>query len=237
MPLGYSQSPKLLKGALIRIAEDFLGPIPDIIVFQYNPHTLTRTLKPWGSPVQDKSVRSSATNRAQPFDPVETFQLALELDAADALEEPEIHPVAATSGVADRIAALEMLLYPVEEDASTQSKVPGVGSATAKRKAAPMVLFVWGPGRIVPVRLTSFSVEEQAFLPTLHPMRATVTIGLGVLDDNYFESRRLASASRTLSAAESLALAAYKYTRGQKEGLARANLANDTESILGLLPF
>ena len=81
MPLGYSQSPKLLKGALIRIAEDFLGPIPDIIVFQYNPHTLTRTLKPWGSPVQDKSVRSSATNRAQPFDPVETFQLALELDA------------------------------------------------------------------------------------------------------------------------------------------------------------
>ncbi|CAN5744420.1 hypothetical protein BH09MYX1_BH09MYX1_08480 [soil metagenome] len=237
MPIGYSQSPKLVKGALIRIAQDFLGPIPDIIVFQYNPHTLTRTLKPWGSPVQNQTVRGKAENRAQPFDPIETFQLALELDAADALEEPESHPVAVTHGVADRIAALEMLLYPVDEDAPAQSKLPVGGGSSIKRKAAPMVLFVWGPGRILPVRLTSFSVDEQAFLPTLQPMRATVTIGLGVLDDNYFETRRRASPHETLSSAESLALAAYKYTRGQKEALARANLANDAESILGLLRF
>lgn len=231
---GYSQSPKLLKGALIEIGENFLGPVPNVIVFQYNPHTLTRSIKPW-MPPGEKSVKSPSTDNAQPFDPTETFNLALELDAADALEEPEMHPTAVLHGIADRVAALEMLLYPPNSEGPVGKLLSSIGGGgKAERKAVPIVLFVWGPGRILPVRLTSFSVEEQFFSPTLYPLRATVTIGLYVLDENYFESRKKADG---LTTAESLALAAYKYTRGQKEILARANLANSTESILGLLPF
>src|SRR5689334_25372363 len=116
MGSSYSRTPKLLKGALIEFSERFLGPVPNVIIFQYNPETVTRTLEVWnpdgGSSGVDPSTNNDISHTAQPFDPPETFTLALELDAADALETPASHPVAYISGVADRIAAMEMLLYP-----------------------------------------------------------------------------------------------------------------------------
>src|SRR5688572_26910275 len=124
MANGFTRSPKLLKGALIQFSAPMLIPIPNIIVFQYNPETMTRTLEPW-SPLErqrtyDERGRSTATALAdeqtnqlrQPFDPSESFSLSLELDAADALEEPGSHPIATIAGVADRISAMEMLCYP-----------------------------------------------------------------------------------------------------------------------------
>ncbi|OEU65036.1 MAG: hypothetical protein BBJ57_04310 [Desulfobacterales bacterium PC51MH44] len=251
MPTGYPRSPKLQKGALIRLSEEFLGPIPNIIVFQYNPETLTRSLSPWRSRAQEgeggEESESGEANTAQPFDPGETFNLTLEFDAADALEVPENNPVEVISGIADRIAALEMLLYPSEEEMqaglqeSEESSLGGgeeasggaeTSSEPVPRPRVPVVLFVWGPGRIVPVRLTSFQVEEQAYSPTLYPIRAEVTVGLRVLTEHSFRA-----SNREVSGAEELAIAAYKYTRGQKETLARANIANITDSILGMLPF
>ena len=115
MPTGYSRSPKLLKGALVEFSERFLGPIPNIIVFQYNPESLTRTLSPW-TPATSQGGKGGGTAAgqcvsqpgevtppvmAQPHDPPETFTLPLELDATDALEEPEKHPVAVISGLTD----------------------------------------------------------------------------------------------------------------------------------------
>jgi hypothetical protein len=252
MPTGYTRSPKLLKGALVEFSERFIGPIPNVIIFQYNPETLTRTLNIWGTPASQEAGNNpgtppKASATAQPGDPTETFDLTLELDATDALEEPESHPVAAISGVADRIAALEMLLYPQEESllggllgslsASVSVSAGGVsvgGSAggaveTVPRGTVPVVMFVWGPGRIVPVRLTSFSVEEQAFSPLLYPIRAKVTVGLKILTPKDFPEPRKFS--------EELAVTAFNFTRTQKQVLAAANLANSVESILGMLPF
>ncbi len=234
MPTGYTRSPKLLKGALVELSEPFLGPVPNIIVFQYNPETLSRTLNPWKPSVgEGTGADSGAANTAQPFDPGETLTLTLELDATDALEEPESHPVAVVSGVADRIAALEMLLYPTG-DSLLGSVFASLGGAVdvVPRGSVPVVLLVWGPGRIVPVRLTTFKVEEQAFSPTLYPIRAKVTVGLQVLTEESFKKP-----GKVLSTSENLAVAAYKFTRGQKEVLARANLADSVESILGMLPF
>jgi hypothetical protein len=252
---GYSRSPKLLKGALVEFSERFIGPIPNVIIFQYNPETMTRALEVWnagGGPSASGNGSSGsydASQTAQPDDPPETFSLALELDAADALEKPESHPVAFVSGVADRIAAMEMLLYPQGESllgglvgSVTGSLSGGVGGAIGgalgggggakpvPRGTVPVVLFVWGPGRIVPVRLTSFSVEEQAFSPLLYPIRAKVTVGLKILTPKDFPS-----CDRKLS--EEIAIAAFKFTRKQKEVLAMANIANSVESILGMLPF
>jgi hypothetical protein len=82
------------------------------------------------------------------------------------------------------------------------------------------------------VRLKTFKVEEEAFSPSLYPIRATVTVGLQVLTAESFEKP-----GKKLSIGEELAVAAYNFTRGQKETLARMNLANTAESILGLLPF
>ncbi len=240
MPTGYSRSPKLLKGALIEFSERFIGPVPNVIVFQYNPETMTRALEVWSQGGGGESTTSNETSHtAQPFDPPETFTLTLELDATDALENPAAHPVAFISGVADRIAAMEMLLYPQGDSllgglmGSISSSLGLGGSGAAQpvpRGTVPVVLFVWGPGRIIPVRITTFSVEEQAYSPLLYPIQAKVSLGLKILTPRDFPET-----NRKLS--EELAITAFKFTRKQKEVLAASNLANSVESILGMLPF
>ncbi|MEO1625056.1 MAG: hypothetical protein AAFV25_07850 [Bacteroidota bacterium] len=215
-----------------------MGPLPNTIIFQYNPATLSRTLQVW-NPNGGSNGRASLT--AQPNDPPETFNLELQLDAADALEKPSSHPIAFVSGVADRIAAMEMLLYPQEEDLAGEllgavndalGGLFGGGNNSSRppsRGTVPVVLFVWGPGRIVPVRLTSFTVEEQAFSPLLYPIRAKVTMGLQILSRKDFPCN--------LSLSQEIAVGAFQWTRKQKQVLAAANTANTVESILGMLPL
>src|SRR2546430_2550232 len=81
MASGYSRSPKLIKGALIRFSNAMLVPIPNIIVFQYNPETLTRSFT-----MSDSTSKGPADEKdelAQPYDPQESFTLKLQLDAAE----------------------------------------------------------------------------------------------------------------------------------------------------------
>ena len=263
--MSYPNSPLLLKGALIYFGAPMLVPLPNIIIFQYNPETLTRSLTPWAPPakrVVEESKDGQVTNAAevkayadtlaslsQPYDPTETFSLVLEVDATDALEHPEFHPVAVVAGVADRLAAIEMLMYPPGDSLlgnllGSVSVSVGAGGIEAgggaslepalERRDAPIVLFFWGPGRIVPVRIKSLSIEEQAFSPLLYPIRAKATIGVQVLTPD--DLVQVTGDPATGATAE-IALACYKFTRGQKEVLATANLANAVESIIGMLPI
>ena len=256
------QSPRQ-KGALVELSQRLVGSVPHIIVFQYNPESLTRTLSPWQprrpEAEEYESEEESATqpSTAQPVDPPETFTLNLELDAADAIEEFRREQISLISGVADRIAALEMLLYPADEGlfkrglrsaesggiAQAAEAPAGVGdtgiegpfggdegSDILPRGSVPIVLFVWGPGRILPVRLTSFRVEEQAYSPALYPIRAEVSLGLKVLTPADLESHW-----DTMN--KELAVKAYEFTKKQKQVMAMANQANNVESMLGMLPF
>lgn len=250
MANGYSRSPKLLKGAIIQFSSQLLLPIPNIIVFQYNPDSMTRTISSSEAAAEKSKAGKGDCSKgdtkdvnplSQPVDPSESLTLKLELDAADALEEPETHPVAVVSGVADRIAAIEMLLYPPADADSSGllgsllgSLAGGSGGSVdvVPRTTVPVVLFFWGPGRIVPVRITSFSVEETAYSPTLYPIRATVTLGLTILDATAF-----GKPDGKDSAAVKLARSCYSYTRAQKQALATASFANSVESIMGMLPF
>lgn len=241
MANGYSRSPKLLKGALIRFSAATLIPVPNVIVFQYNPESMTRTIKSWAPPAVvtetdecDKKKKKAVNALAQPFDPEESLSLKLELDATDALEEPERHPVAVLTGVADRLAAIEMLLYPTTDKDKGSTLLGAINSLVGNkfdavpRKTVPVVLFFWGPGRIVPVRVTSLSVEETAYSPTLYPIRAEATLGLQIIDPVELANDDTPEGK--------LAMACYVYTRAQKETLALANVANSFESM-GLLPF
>lgn len=249
MANGYSRSPKLLKGALIQFSAPLLIPIPNLIIFQYNPETLSRSLTPWAPPQKDDQgkIDDKILNKlSQPYDPQESFTLNLELDAADALEAPASHPVAVISGVADRLAAMEMLLYPpggsalggllnisVNVSLGSGGLSASIGTAAVdvvQRTEVPVVLFFWGPGRIVPVRITSFAIEEQQFSPILYPIRAKASIGVKVLDTTAFDSQEQ-------TAVVKIAKACYTFTRAQKEALALANVANSIESIIGMLPF
>ena len=265
---GYSRSPKLLKGALIQFSAPMLVPIPNIIIFQYNPETMTRTLAPWLPPVREVTYSPNKQNDGfnpdvaalskeqlnhlrQPYDPDESFSVVLELDAADALEHPQYHPVAVIAGIADRIAALEMLCYPPAEstlggllnvDVSVSIGADGISASAGgskkqdvvPRREVPVVLFFWGPGRIVPVRITSISVEEQQYSPLLYPLRAKVTLGMKVITDTQLVD---ATGDIGKGAIIAVAKACYQFTLAQKKALALANLANGVESIIGMLPL
>lgn len=258
---GYTQTPKLLKGALIYFGAPMLIPIPNLIIFQYNPESMSRTLTPWQPPQREMTVNDKGkakhadlTNAqryalSQPYDPAETFSLVLELDATDALEHPDTHPVARVTGVADRLAAIEMLMYPpgdgllgsLMSTVSASVSFSSSPSASASAKAAkiedrkvPIVLFFWGPGRIVPVRITSLTIEEQQYSPLLYPLRAKATLGVRVLD---LDDLVQVSGDPAKGATVEIAKACYKFTRAQKEVLALANLANSVESVIGMLPI
>jgi hypothetical protein len=247
----------LLKGALVSLTEGFLGPVPNVIVFQYNPEKMTRTLSPATMTISSGAAEKAGVDpTAQPWEPSETFDLTLELDATDQLEFPEEHPVAMLTGVADRIAALEMLLYPSKDQAtdlvSKAAEAANKAAEAAKQAAVaagksgssvtppevvtrgqvPITLLVWGPGRVVPVRITKFTVDEKAFSTSLYPVQATVTIGVQVITAESVDKLGLKE-----SPGIELAKTAYKYTMGQKKGLAAANLYNSAESVIGLLPL
>jgi hypothetical protein len=237
-------APLLLKGAFIRLDETAIGAVPQIIVFQYNPESLSRKFKPYEAPAKDKAgEKPDPSARAAPYDPEEEMDIAVEFDATDDLEQPESHPIAVLAGVADRIAALEMLMYPSDELGLLSSAISSLAGALGlggggveipKDREVPVVLLTWGPGRVVPVKITSFSVEEQAFNPALYPIRAKVTVGVKVLTEDYFNSR---TESKQLTSAEAMAQTAYRYTFKQKKTLAAANVANNLDSILSTLPF
>ena len=250
---GYSRTPKLLKGALVQFSSRLIGPVPSVILFQYNPESLSRKLTIWGNdagdhPGSNTNAGCSAARSqsgAQPMMPTETINLSLVIDAVDAMEDPDSHPVESLTGIADRLAALELLLYPQEDSlvsgllGSINGALGGTPSSplgslagnltSVPRGTVPTVLFVWGSGRIVPVRLTEFAVEEQDFSPLLYPIRAKVSIGMKILTPEDFP--------KNPGFIDKLAVTCYKYTKKQKELLAAADVANDVESILGMLPF
>src|SRR5690349_22278395 len=99
----FPNSPRVLKGALVGF--DPVLPIPSVIVFQYNPDTLTRTLKP-RSPGGD-GARSEALRLTGA--PEETIKVEVSIDAVDQLEKGD--GVASALGIHPQIAALEMLGY------------------------------------------------------------------------------------------------------------------------------
>jgi hypothetical protein len=231
-------APKILKGAFIRLDETGIGAVPQIIVFQYNPESLSRKFKPYEKPADKENKIPDAAARATPFDPEEEMDVVISFDAIDDLEEPERHPQAVVIGVADRIAALEMLMYPSKETTLLSSAIKGLAGALGaggkdvpENFEVPIVLLAWGPGRVLPVKITSITVEEQAFNSVLYPIRAKVIVGVKVFTEDYF------ALLSDITPTEAIARSAYRYTMKQKKILAAANVANNLDSLLSTLPF
>jgi len=168
------RSPRLLKGAIVGM--DPLNPLASVIVFQYNPETLTRSLKASDAGSGDKA-RSEALCLKGP--PEETVTLDVEIDATDQLEQGE--KTALSMGIHPQLSALEMLLYPKSARVVANTVLMALGTTEIIPPEAPMTLFIWGPKRIVPVRLTSFNITEEAHDVNLNPIRAKVSLGLRVL--------------------------------------------------------
>src|SRR5262245_40744822 len=228
---GLQSSPKVEQGALVQLVKNLTGVEPNVIPFQYNPEKLSRTLTPWNPFEVDQTQRGAQAPTVQPFNPKESFTLTLEIDATNDLEDD--NPVAKLVGVADRLAALTKLTLPSEGLVSdlNRSVTATIGRVDkqAVRLTVPVALFVWGPGRILPVRVTSFSVEETLFSPSLHPIQATVTLGLEVLTPDAFKCQNDITAQ--------IGIAAYQFTKLQEDALALAHITKSLETIRGLKPF
>lgn len=227
---GYTRSPRLVRGALVQLAEDVIGIVPNVIPFQYNPETLTRKLTPWNPFEVDQTGRGQIAPTAQPFDPKEAITLEIHFDAADQLEESD--PIAAQIGVADRIAAVEKLLLPSQ---GLLGDLLGAAAALAgapqppQRPTVPVALLVWRPGRILPVRVTDYSIDETTFLPSLHPLTAKISLSLEVLTPDVFRCES--------GPAIELAVAAYGFFRLQQSALALQYNARNAAQALSLLLF
>lgn len=203
-------SPRLIKGALIGI--DPFNPLASVVVFQYNPDTMTRRLE--ARAVSQEGDRGEAFRLTGA--PKETITLSIEIDAADQLEQG--NPLAVTMGVHPTLAALEMMLYPKTAWVIANDILSLVGTIEIIPVEAPMILFAWGPTRVLPVRLTSFSITEEAYDQVLNPIRAKVELSLTVLS---YHDLSLLSPGRALFLAHHIA----------KEVMATTNVFNSIANI------
>jgi hypothetical protein len=166
-------SPRLQKGALIGL--DPVNPLASVVVFQYNPETLTRTISP--QTAGDGADKGEVLRLKGP--PQETIKLEIEIDAADQLEQAAAP--ATTMGIYPTLASLEMMLYPKSAVVIANEVLLNLGIIEVIPPEAPLTVLVWGLKRVVPVRLTDLSITEEAFDPNLNPIRAKASLGLRVL--------------------------------------------------------
>ncbi|HEY1910200.1 MAG TPA: hypothetical protein VGG73_04720 [Vicinamibacterales bacterium] len=181
-------SPRILKGGLVLLDPDTFAVLPNgIVVLQYNPDTLSRTLKIKG--VEEGGDRSEALRLTGP--PVETIKLDAEIDATDQLESPDQNSSTVQNGIFPQLCALETIAYPASTTLQNNFTLSQAGTLEIMPALSPLTLFVWSTNRIVPVRLTDLSITEEAFDPKLNPIRAKVSLGMRVLsiDDLNFNDK------------------------------------------------
>lgn len=224
--------PFLMRGAMIEYGSDFLGPLPNVVIFQFNPESLTRTIQ-----IPQRPSGAAARETTQAGDPtIEKITLKAQFSAADGMGTGNI--LARTMGVGPRLAALEKMVNPASKlsgligaaiDAVGDALGLGGGADDAPRQVIPRekyprILFIWGPFRVLPVVIESMSITELQYDFLLNPIQADVNIGLAVnAIDNCSE--------------DVVGKGALEYSNMAKDAQAMLNLANTIEQIAELIPF
>ena len=181
----FPNSPRLLKGGIV-LVDATTSAVQRIIALQYSPDTLTRTL-------QVQGVAGEGGNRSQALrlkgPPVETIKLDAEIDATDQLEIA--NGTATEVGLHPQLAVMEAIVYPTSAQLQSNNSLAQAGTLEIVPMEAPLTLFVWSKQRVMPVRITDFSITEEAFDPSLNPIRAKVSLGMRVLtvDDLGFDHK------------------------------------------------
>ncbi len=220
----------LMRGALIEYGSDFMGPIPNVVIFQFNPETLTRTVQ-----IPSRPASATARETTQAGEPsIEKITLKASFSAAD--EFGENKALARLFGVGTRLAALEKMVYPSNDLLAAigaalggaAGAIGGGGGGAPRqpmpREKYPRILFIWGVYRVLPVIIESMSITEQQYDFLLNPVQAEVSITLAVNAND-------------LCSDDEVAKGAMLYTNMAKDAQAMANLANTAEQIVELIPF
>lgn len=180
-------SPKTLTGGFILM--DAEGKVVQrTVLFQYNPDTVSRSLTVRGAKI-DAGDRLEGLRLIGP--PAESIKIEIELDATDRLEKPKENAETVRSGIGPELAELETMITPAAADIESANRSALTGTLEVLPMPSPLVLLVLGPNRVVPVRITEFSVVEEAFDTQLNPIRARVSLALRALsiDDLAFGSK------------------------------------------------
>lgn len=175
----FTNSPRLQKGALIGL--DPFNPLASIIVFQYNPETLSRTLRARTPSANNGGSGGAAAGEPMRLSgpPEESIKLEVVLDATDQMEIAD--PITAQLGIHPQLASLEMLLYPKSALVIANEVLMQAGVIEVIPPEAPLAILVWGVKRVLPVRLSGFTITEEMFDPNLNPIHAKVSLDLNVL--------------------------------------------------------
>jgi hypothetical protein len=174
---GFPGSPRVVKGGIVLI-DPTTAAVMRVIVLQYNPDTLSRTL-------QVQAMEGEGGDRLEALrlkaPPIETFKLEAEIDATDQLEFPDQNPLATQAGIYPQLAALETIVYPASAELQANDILAQIGTLEIAPMEAPLTLFIWSKTRVLPARITEFSITEEAFDTALNPIRAKISLSLRVL--------------------------------------------------------
>ncbi|MFD0165160.1 hypothetical protein ACFVJH_13525 [Streptomyces decoyicus] len=175
----YADIPQPIRSGIV-IVDPERGTPQRIIVLQFNPDTLERSVAPQaaggggdGGGGGSGGDRNEALRLKGPAQ--ETWKFTAEIDATDQLD------VAAPNGIHPQLAVLEMLVQPTTAQLRAASRLSKKGTIEISPIETPLTLFTWGSKRVMPVRLTELSVNESAFDVNLNPIRAALGIGMKVL--------------------------------------------------------
>jgi hypothetical protein len=182
-----TRTPRTLQGAIVAV--ELAGPLSRIVVFQYNPDEVSRTVQP-------REGGSGSDGHRAWGAPKETVSLTVELDATDELDLGS--SAAAATGILPALSALEMLLHPASANVIANTVLLATGTIQILPPKPPTAILVFGPSRVVPIKLTNLQITEQAHTPGLVPIRASVEISADVLT---YEDLPLASVGFGLSVA------------------------------------
>jgi hypothetical protein len=227
----FGNQPKILRGAFVEYER--LEP-PLFVVFQFNPVQLSRSrtlsyevpgsrseqqtetgqphikqAAPSSIPLRDfhsayedlLELRDAQQVKIEP----ESINFEIRLDATDSLNDGD--PVAGRFGIAPQLATLELMTHPKEESfrgTVFHSLAWSPGFSYTRTPNPPMVLFVWGTKRVLPVNINSLNITETEFSTTLEPIRATVAVSLSLIEGPnpaYFYSKVLKESSSVLNLA------------------------------------
>jgi hypothetical protein len=204
---------------------------PLVVVFQFNPVELRRQRSlafaaPRGLQAGDRAgalrrfhARQRDLTKVRDLQDVavseEVIAFDIRLDASDGLDEGDA--VTEQFGIAPRLATLELMVQPKDESVIGQALGALLGSpggfSFTKRPNPPLVLFVWGRKRVMPVNITSLAIAETEYSADLNPLRATVSVGLTVIEGKSLPQL---------------------YTSAMRESMAALNLASvgDVRSVI-----
>jgi hypothetical protein len=220
----------LLRGALVEYGEGLIGPIPNVVIFQFNPESLTRSLN-----IPERPTGANARETTQAGEKTfETISFKAHFSAADELGDDKV--LARAFGVGPRLCALEKMVHPSAIiGGAIGAAIDAIGDALGgggrdtpsqaiPREKFPKIIFIWGLTRVLPVTINSMRITELQYDFLLNPTQAEVDIELTVN-------------ATDICSTDVFAQGALAYTSIAKEAQSIANLANTAEQVVELIPL